>query len=212
MPYQISVLGISCLFILALSNSGTAQAAPRANGIEDMPGVFNNSVLIARDPADGINCQGLYYCLSGGGDSDPSTEILSSVRAIPDDVLYEHHEVIACAYGINYPDDSPGYLCAWLDYADHTKDDFYGKVENRWFRTGKTIKEMVKRLVDHGCKRCGSIPMDYDSNMLYTGFLTMNARRTGCPKPKGSKGAVGVCSEGHKPDEEKGRNSDEEKD
>ncbi|KAK6353667.1 hypothetical protein TWF696_005629 [Orbilia brochopaga] len=147
--------------------------------------------LDERDPPMGVNCLGSYYCDAKGGVSHPSKFLRDYMLEIPDDELFEHHQIIACTEGLVWPDLKLGYLCAWLDYADHIADGYYDRDENKFLRTGKRVKEMMHILVNRGCKRCGAHPLEYSANLLYEGHLRMDGQRHGCPDA--GQNVVGIC-------------------
>ncbi|KAF3923579.1 hypothetical protein ABW21_db0200640 [Orbilia brochopaga] len=172
---MMSSLGPICLSVLlaaqavanpllaAAHNEATAASyyAPSADAstlILNSSLPFNDSMT--RNPslyprqfeeAEGINCQGSAYCFYHGGEHNPALFLRDFIVDIPDDKIYGHHDLIACTKGLVWPDQYDGFLCAWLDYADHTDDGFWDQEENVWYRRGDSIKILIKKLLKHGC-------------------------------------------------------------
>ncbi|EPS36329.1 hypothetical protein H072_10156 [Dactylellina haptotyla CBS 200.50] len=129
----------------------------------------------------GINCRGKHYCtLDPFNNKHLSSSLLHILESVPDDRIFAHKELIACVRGIKFLDFREGYLCAWFDYASN-KDRGYWEHRSEMV-SGRHAKVLAKEIVMHNCNRCGSVPINYPSdNDGSTGYLTFNARRTGCP-------------------------------
>lgn len=84
---------------------------------------------------------------------------------------YQNKEHIACSGHCNFPFEyfkAPCHLCAFLQ-------DTEGKY-------GREIKKLTHHILDHGCKRCGSVPTSWvdgawNGNDVTKGQLTFNMVR-----------------------------------
>lgn len=131
----------------------------------------------------GINCRGSFYCWDGS-----NLELIKSYMdgLIDNNRDYNAGEHIVCyTTGVNsFPiysligkqfqeDVVPGF-CLFLQ-------DTKGPVK------GGKIFELVNHLLEHGCKGCGSVPIDFPaSNDPGNGILTMNY-------VGGTRGCHGLC-------------------
>lgn len=89
----------------------------------------------------GINCQGNSNC---GGTLCSLTDILASVKALPQNNLYNPGDHIACC------GDSAlaSGICAFV------QGDFHdGQI------SASTAAGLLQDLVNHGCGKCGSVPI-----------------------------------------------------
>ncbi|KAJ5394693.1 hypothetical protein N7509_000246 [Penicillium cosmopolitanum] len=103
----------------------------------------------------GINCQGSSQC---GNVDGRSTDILASVQKIDPNRTYFNGQRIAC-----WKAGAGDGLCAFLQGT--------GGIQ------GSLIPELVQDLVNHGCTRCGSVPVFFnsgDNNINDHGELTIN--------------------------------------
>lgn len=103
----------------------------------------------------GINCRGSSTCGVGGiGHSPAGTlqQVRDAVAAGPEGV-WSQGQHVACVPHVT------GRLCA-----------FYQKVGSRTFNKGQSVS-YLDGLLGHGCKNCGSIPVD-DGNNTDNGELT----------------------------------------
>ncbi|KAK6342243.1 hypothetical protein TWF730_001720 [Orbilia blumenaviensis] len=147
------------------------------------PANVNNKLL--KKPL-GINCRGRQCCGSTKSKNAPgyrgSLSLAHLINQIPDNRTFAHLEKIACIGTVPLAD-THNFICAWLNYGRRWGTPYYlpgGKGEA--LRTAKNIKRLVNELLDHGCKRCGSVPMDYpENNDGSLGYLTFNARKHSCP-------------------------------
>ncbi|KAH7141140.1 killer toxin, partial [Dactylonectria macrodidyma] len=118
-------------------------------------------LLAAGEAAAGINCKGSSSCGISGA---YITDVISMANYLDRSRWYQNGEHIVCAAN----------LCAFL--------------QNTRGMPGSKIKELLWQLNDHGCARCGSIPVFYpsgDNNDNSHGILTVNY----VAKPKCNWGA-----------------------
>lgn len=112
-------------------------------------------VLAGSVSAIGINCKGSSECGVTGG---RSTDILRTVQHIDGGRTYYNGQRIACW------DSRLGTgLCAMLKSTGGIKGDL--------------IKTLVQDIVNHGCTKCGSVPVFYnsgDNDASHHGELTIN--------------------------------------
>ncbi|MCJ1227676.1 hypothetical protein MMC12_004332 [Toensbergia leucococca] len=100
----------------------------------------------------GINCQGSFFCNPSSSHApDPIWEFLNYPILIGR--VYEAGEHIACQ----------GYICAFYQNTDVAL-------------SGVGFHELVTFLYAHGCKMCGSVPVEYPFNNDpdVAGILTVN--------------------------------------
>ena len=107
----------------------------------------------------GINCRGSFYCKTFASEYENVADQLSkNIQNIPDDRWYENGEHIECIKGYK------GFsICAFLQGTNGL--------------SGKEIKTLAKRIVEHGCKGCGSVPVYFDqqeNDVNLHGQLTFN--------------------------------------
>ncbi|KAI1843990.1 hypothetical protein JX265_005828 [Neoarthrinium moseri] len=104
----------------------------------------------------GINCRGNSNC---GGTLCKLTDILSQVRALPQGNLYNPGQHIACCGDKALASG----LCAFV------QGDFHdGQISAA--RAG----DLLQDLVNHGCGKCGSVPIGPNNDPNADGILTVN--------------------------------------
>ena len=104
----------------------------------------------------GINCEGSTGCATSG---DTISALLSDAKDITDSRFYTNGDQILC----QAQHDSGGGICAFL--------------QNTGGAPGSSIQPLLQALVDHGCERCGSVPLYYpegDNNDGDHGILTVD--------------------------------------
>ncbi|KAK3181607.1 hypothetical protein K4F52_007162 [Lecanicillium sp. MT-2017a] len=111
--------------------------------------IYSAVALITSTSALGINCRGSGLCPSDGAAGN-----LLNLKAIVDNIgdrnrHYDTGKQIACT----------GSLCA-----------FY---QNGASGTAARTSELLQQLLDHGCKKCGSVPTQ-PGNDVKNGELTVN--------------------------------------
>ena len=107
----------------------------------------------------GINCRGGYNCAyPGPGNSDVARQLVRYIDGIENSRFYNNGEQIACVIdGAG----TTGYCAFW-----QKTNGLYGG----------TAKQKAHYITDHGCKICGSVPLDYpNTNDVEKGMLTFNA-------------------------------------
>jgi len=102
----------------------------------------------------GINCEGNANCPGVVGSL---SEIKSFANGADDNRFYQNGEHIACVESL-----AGTGLCAFL--------------QNTGGVPGSSIKTLLQDLLDHGCKKCGSVPVFFpsDNNDGDHGILTVN--------------------------------------
>lgn len=116
----------------------------------------------------GINCDGSTEC---GLTGDSLSALLSDVGRIDDGRYYNNGDHIACQVA----HDGSGGICAFL--------------KNTGGAPGSSIEPLLQALENHGCSRCGSVPLYYpqgDNNDGDHGVLTVNF-------VSGLDGCSGLC-------------------
>lgn len=111
---------------------------------------FSTVALAATASALGINCRGSALCSSNGAAGN-----LINLKAIVDgiddrDRSYGEGQQIACT----------GSICVYY--------------QNGVGGTAGQASDLMQRLLDHGCTKCGSCPTDVDGNNVDDGELTVN--------------------------------------
>ncbi|EGU86399.1 hypothetical protein FOXB_03083 [Fusarium oxysporum f. sp. conglutinans Fo5176] len=103
----------------------------------------------------GINCNGAAGCPSVAGNLD---QLINLANGIDDNRWYNSGQKIVC---IQTNLGNTG-LCAFQ--------------QNTGGAPGHSIKSLLRSLRDHGCKKCGSVPLFYpsDNNDSSHGILTVN--------------------------------------
>uniref|UniRef100_A0A914QBT0 Killer toxin Kp4 domain-containing protein n=1 Tax=Panagrolaimus davidi TaxID=227884 RepID=A0A914QBT0_9BILA len=108
----------------------------------------------------GINCRGSGACTS----KDALGTLNNLIQGIQGSRQYNNGEHIACVgrgkgiIGLINPND--GY-CLFLQGTANGIN-------------GDRIKQLIALLMEHGCKGCGSIPINYPDNNPDNGILTSN--------------------------------------
>lgn len=115
--------------------------------------------LVASAAALGINCRGSGFCPSNGAAGN-----IQSLKKVVDNIQPRHRfynpgQQIACT----------GTLCA-----------FY---QNGASGTAEETSAWIARIMQHGCKKCGSVPTRPGNNVA-TGQLTVNI--VGSPNCEGA--------------------------
>jgi hypothetical protein len=161
------------LFILstlaASSVSGLASSSPSSYSTSS-----SNTTLTSLGSTDGINCNGSHF-----GEKGPLSTLIDIINDIDPNRVYSAPQHIACIPGSRnsvlgwY---NGGGFCAFLQ-------------STKYSINGGQIKNLMKDLADHGCKGCGSVPIDFDwptSNSPANGILTVNyVVDTASPCPNG---------------------------
>lgn len=103
----------------------------------------------------GINCEGSTECASSG---DTISALLSDASDIDDGRFYSNGDQILCQHS----HETSGGICAFL--------------QNTGGASGSSMQSLLQALVDHGCDRCGSVPLYYpgDNNDGDHGVLTVD--------------------------------------
>ncbi|KAI4104148.1 MAG: hypothetical protein LQ339_004001 [Xanthoria mediterranea] len=143
----------------------------------------------------GINCQGSSQCsfttvnspnilaefnatlITAHGRTPTSRPVLPAYApntTLPDLELFFEGEHIICARNLSW---LVGSICVFLQGEKVPADGVPGFV----------IKRLVHKLVRHGCKFCGSVPVSEDNNPYRLGILTSNFVT--------DKGCHGVCEQ-----------------
>ncbi|KAI8940410.1 hypothetical protein NX059_004100 [Plenodomus lindquistii] len=116
----------------------------------------------------GINCRGSGRCVSCNTDI-PFLQTITD--RIPDNYKWTNGQLIACSLCHQCrtcPDADKNGLCV---FPQNLKE---GEVV-----TGAQIKQAIKAIRDHGCNRCGSVPL-HPGNDVEDGELTINFVFNGC--------------------------------
>ena len=121
-------------------------------------------------PDWGINCHGSHWCKEGFHIWQQVPYDLADlnkyITEIPDPSrwIWSVNAHIACKPAFHYISlwTLPGFWCLF------TQGNVRSGVVD-----GKLVKRKVLQLLDHGCRRCGSVPLRDDNNPAY-GILTMN--------------------------------------
>jgi hypothetical protein len=95
------------------------------------------------------------------------------VQYVPDNALYGNHQFVACIQCPFLLFKSDRGICA---FPQHIGKDRLIK--------GSEIKRAIQQIMDHGCKKCGSVPLQPGNNVKQ-GELTVNFVHKTC--------AHGVC-------------------
>ncbi|TID25370.1 putative MFS-type transporter [Venturia nashicola] len=114
----------------------------------------------------GINCQGSSQCSQGSG--EVSRKLTGYINKLDDGRWVDNGVQIACvrepAAGAN------SAICAFM--------------QGTGGASAKSLKALAQDLVDHGCNKCGSVPLFFpsDNNPDTHGILTFNYVANGCGK------------------------------
>ncbi|KAF5677112.1 killer toxin Kp4 [Fusarium circinatum] len=103
--------------------------------------------LAATTSALGINCRGSFACGGGSGNLINLKSIVDNIQ--PRDRYYPAQQQIACT----------GDTCAFF--------------QNGASGTAEQVSADLQALLDHGCKKCGSVPTQPGNNVA-DGQLTVN--------------------------------------
>ncbi|TPX13588.1 uncharacterized protein E0L32_006059 [Thyridium curvatum] len=113
----------------------------------------------------GINCRGSGMCPTG--DHLVAENLRNSINGAPDDKTFKKGDHIAC-------DPSAGGTAPWIPGLPRLGGEICAFVQSVDSMTGKQVKALAQRIVDHGCKVCGSAPLDKEKNDVKYGQLTFN--------------------------------------
>ncbi|KAL1794993.1 hypothetical protein ACET3X_006809 [Alternaria dauci] len=123
----------------------------------------------------GINCKGSSQCKYCKASLD---QILATLRKIPDNVTFMNGEKIACQTC------DPEHIQGICVFARNLHMEI----------NAKDARQIVQRLRDHSCGRCGSVPIhkgaDLEQGMITANYVTtacvgdIEERGWGCPKNK----------------------------
>ncbi|KAM4056042.1 kp4 domain-containing protein [Hirsutella rhossiliensis] len=119
------------------------------------------AALVAGASAEGINCHGSSNC---GNVGFKLSGLRNTAQGLDDNRWYQNGQKIACWQAR----DGSGF-CAFL--------------QNTGGIPGREIKRLLQELVNHGCAKCGSVPVFFpqDNDINSHGILTVNyVRSTGC--------------------------------
>uniref|UniRef100_A0A914Z4A0 Killer toxin Kp4 domain-containing protein n=1 Tax=Panagrolaimus superbus TaxID=310955 RepID=A0A914Z4A0_9BILA len=120
--------------------------------------IFLCSIIVAAATGLGINCRGSFYCWRGAD--------IQNIKSYMDGLIdnnrdYNSGENIVC-YRASEEETIQSGFCLFLQ---NTKSPV----------KGGRIFDLLNHLIDHGCKGCGSVPIDFpESNDPGNGILTMN--------------------------------------
>ncbi|RUS14541.1 killer toxin [Endogone sp. FLAS-F59071] len=115
----------------------------------------------------GINCEGSSLCSEGTG--DVSRKLTGYINQLADSRWVDNGVQIACVRE-PHSGDSDGSICAFM--------------QNTGGAPASSLKQLAQDIVDHGCNKCGSVPLFYptDNNDGDHGILTFNYVAQGCGK------------------------------
>ncbi|KAF4950771.1 hypothetical protein FGADI_7967 [Fusarium gaditjirri] len=113
--------------------------------------ILATALLAAGQAAAGINCRGSSQC-GGGTQGESVSDFIDLARFLDPNRWYYNGQHIICTQ----------HLCAFL--------------QNTGGMPGSSIKNLFWELYNHGCKRCGSVPVFYpdDNDEKSHGILTIN--------------------------------------
>ena len=120
----------------------------------------------------GINCRGANECSIHQSETANGLYRIAQIlnTTMDDQMYYDDGSKIACLPGAKDQNKGNGGLCAYL--------------QNGANATGAELKVLVKKLQEHGCKKCGSIPtlVTQGINNVSKGELTVNwnSHANGC--------------------------------
>ena len=127
-----------------------------------------------RAAALGINCRGSALCSDARAGKNAASRLQSFINAgIQGNRVYRNGEHIACVDRTSLAAPSGGF-CAFLQGTNRDVN-------------GNNIRDLIGQIVGHGCKVCGSVPIDFPgSNDPKNGILTVNyVSSTDNPCPEG---------------------------
>ncbi|KAI4105540.1 MAG: hypothetical protein LQ339_003382 [Xanthoria mediterranea] len=122
------------------------------------------AVLATTASSKGINCEGSSECHRGNGNA--AARLNSYIQAGPDNRWFNNKQQIAC---VDASSDltQQSAICAYL--------------QNTGGAPLKNIKGLAPRILEHGCKNCGSVPYFFPAdNNVANGELTFNFVTKGC--------------------------------
>ncbi|KAJ3490896.1 hypothetical protein NLG97_g5693 [Lecanicillium saksenae] len=113
--------------------------------------------------AEGINCHGSSNCGNAGF---KLSDLRNTMDGIDDNRVYQNGQHIAC----------------WENLA---RTGFCAFLQNTGGIRGSDVKRLMQELVNHGCSKCGSVPVFFpkDNDINSHGILTVNY--VGSPKCNG---------------------------
>lgn len=119
----------------------------------------------------GINCQGSSECSQGTG--EVSRKLTGYIDQLDNSRWVDNGVQIACVREPHSGDES-GAICAFM--------------QGTGGAPASSLKTLAQDIVDHGCNKCGSVPLFYpsDNNNGDHGILTFNYVANGC-------GHSGLC-------------------
>ncbi|CAN9330920.1 unnamed protein product [Alternaria sp. RS040] len=134
-----------------------------------------NSTDVHAFEGDGANCKGSSQCKYCRASLD---QILETLHKIPDHVTFKNGEKIACQV-CNHE-----YFQGMCIFARNLHMDI----------NAKDVREIVQRLRNHPCGRCGSVPIhkgaSLDQGMITANYINRACagkaedRARGCPPPQ----------------------------
>ena len=108
----------------------------------------------------GINCRGSSMCNTFNDGDDVAEQLYEKIFThFQDDASFDDRQQITCIRGKH----NTHGVCAFLQGTNGL--------------SGKDLKTLALRLVDHGCRGCGSVPVYYDkkeNDVALHGMLTFN--------------------------------------
>lgn len=155
------------IIFTALAATTSALAMPVTDNQSENPASLHSPRAL------GINCRGSAICSDPRAGKDASRRLQAYIQNIQGGRVYRNGEHIACV-GRGSTISPNGGFCAFLQ----------GTTRNV---NGNQIKELIGHIVGHGCKVCGSVPIDFPgSNDPKNGILTVNyVSNTDNPCPDG---------------------------
>jgi hypothetical protein len=114
----------------------------------------------------GINCRGSGLCMNahcGKQGKNCLNTIGTFLERIDPNATYTNGEKIACALSPHLEPLPASAVCAFTQH-----------IEGNNVTTGAEITAAYKRLAMHGCRTCGSAPLDAARNDVELGELTLN--------------------------------------
>ncbi|KAH7246685.1 killer toxin Kp4/SMK [Fusarium tricinctum] len=128
------------------------------------------AATVGLSEALGINCRGSGLCV---GNKGAITQMAGQLRAIDSSKTFSEGQHITCVEIDNIGEPS---ICL-----------FYQQTGSRTFTVAQT-QALFQQILDHGCKLCGSVPLD--GGDVKNGELTVNAvtnakKRSPAPTPFG---------------------------
>ena len=133
---------------------------------------FTLSLLVPLVLGLGINCRGASECSIHQPETDNGLYRIAQFidTTMDDNMYYADGTKIACLPGARDQNRGNGGLCAYL--------------QNGGNATGGQLKLLARKLQEHGCKKCGSIPtlVTIGINDVSKGELTVNwtSHANGC--------------------------------